>query len=251
MSDFENFVTSLVKQEYDKRELPATATTTTGQPATQAAPPIVLNIDGREVRYDNVESLNRDILGLREVVKGLNEKVNTNDYIATSGPAPYTEPAPKVDDDFDATFLFKAMEHNPKRAFEYGIEKATGVKPSEIKSRLDRAEQSEKVLEAYRFKEMHPDFPGGNAAVVVDRIRESMNLPFNAQSLEAAYSIAKERGFVQPLRYNPPQAAAPPPVPRGGGDVSPQIRQMAEDMTADQLEATIRKIEAGQITLPR
>jgi len=99
--------------------------------------------------------------------------------------------------DWSLEGFVQKMTTDPRDAFEMVLAHKLGVeKPfehlKEMAAQAKEVELIKKTLAVEQFKSLHPEFPIGHAgaANLLEKVREDLNLPFDARGLEAAYFMA-------------------------------------------------------------
>ena len=194
---FDDHLKELINSEFTKTE---------EQKTQDQARKIRIPLGDKEVEFNDEKDLasqlnstfgqiQQYVANLRSEVEQLKAQqtnvVRTDEDIVTQTP-PNT---------FDTKKYIQLMGEDPIKAqdymdsyryFEGKIEK-----PSQfIRDQLAEAAQLRQIVDVYRFKESNPEFPGGQAGDVLNKVREAMGLPLNYQGLEAAYSIARDKGIL-------------------------------------------------------
>jgi hypothetical protein len=187
-------------------------------PQPQGPQPWKVAVQGREYTFNSPQELSQALEAT------FNQFQNT---LASQQPAP-AAPLPQHADEtpkFDVERYIDTMKQNPIAAQEYldshRYFDGKVEKPSElIKNQLAQADQNARLLAVYQFKEAHPEYQGNQqAAGVINKLREELNLPFDFNGLEAAYALARQRNMIQvPAQYpngaqpgQPGQFQQPPP----------------------------------------
>lgn len=160
----------------------------------KAANPIKITINGNNMEFDSVEQLNENLTQAlssvgaeyKQMKERLTELENQRGQVVE-------DDAPVQDTGkFSQEKFLNLLKENPVDAFDYVDSFRYGVeKPSEyIKNNLKQSEEARQELEVNRWLQRHPEFPGGEYAPVLDKVRMQMNLPLTAQNLELAYQTA-------------------------------------------------------------
>lgn len=270
--NFEQQLNELVRQELEKQN----------QNKEGAEKPLKLNIGQQEYTFKDTSELSTQLTAVlgnyQQQLAAMQQQLQNGQpgsYV-TDDETPAQTPAPKL----DMKKYIEYLENDPVKAAEYvdSYRYFDGrvENPSEIiRERLARSAENERILAAYQFKDSHPEFPGGQQpTMVINKLREELNLPFTAEGLEAAYGVAINRGFLPnykmiqmqqqmqmqqqqqmqqngqqapnpyappPNNYNAMQRFAPPVVPQSGSVSSGGFNP--EDLSLDQLESILRKAD--------
>ena len=116
----------------------------------------------------------------------------------------------EAQDPFDEKEFVERMTKSPKDGLDYWLNQRVFDGKSEdpvadIKRNMTETELTKRTIAAYQFKENHAEFPGGpQAAQVIEKFRQDLNLPYDYNGIEAAYLMAINRGALP----NYPQLAA-------------------------------------------
>ena len=163
--------------------------------------PLEMNIAGQIYRYPNKAAMEA---ALNTFVGAVGTRMNELEQKATVGQAPPPEGSfvtgNEKQDTFDETQFVEKMTKSPKEGLDYWLNQRIFDGKSEdpvsdLKRTLTETELTKRTIAAYQFKENHPEFPGGQqAAQVIEQFRQSMNLPYDYNGIEAAYFIAMNRG---------------------------------------------------------
>lgn len=281
--DFNQFIKSAIAEELAKQN-------GGGSPATTDGQPLKLNLGGQTFEYKNLQELEQ---AMNTFATGAAQKINELQQVVSAPPPQNTQGSTVTDDTpvwSDQTFI-ETMSKSPKDGFQYALNQLLFDGKSEdpaadLRTFLEDNEKNKRVLGVYQFKESHPEYVGTpQAAQIIDKVREQMNMPYDAQGLEAAYLMAMNKGLL-PNYYQMAQMAQqqlqqqqqnggqqqqqfqqPPPFNpfAGGGNLNafnqnpylqappmmgrssgaPGLDMNVEDLSVDQLESILKK--AGQL----
>lgn len=177
----------------------------------ESAPqPFKLNIGGQEYTFNSPEEISQVVNNTLAAVGQKLQQLESSSQTAgqTNQPGSYVQSdedsVPKLTPEQHAEFLNK-MATNPIEAMEWLDGIRFGIKegrPSKvIKEKLAELDQFRAAQAVAAFKEMHPEWPGGQAAQVLDAYRQKLGLPFTAEGLSAAYASAQLNGVLPPWTF--------------------------------------------------
>lgn len=228
-------------------------------PEPPAPEPIKMTIGGQEFSFKDT----------KEVEEKFNAFVAQASQLAAQPPAPAKPQASVTGDDAPSFDFNTYTELMTQGKITDGFRHAMMAVP-EFRQTMEATRHMSAQLAAYQFKERHPELSSAPPQVgsVIEQVRQSLNLPFSADGLDAAYALATHRGMIpqtqtqtqqtqtQTQTQNPPPQAqnnpylgangqlAPPPTVSRSGDNSfgGYTEEALEAMTPAQLEALIRKL---------
>jgi hypothetical protein len=208
--------------------------------------PLKINLAGQDYSFNSVEemqaALNTALSSVAENQAVLLQQLKD----ANESQQEKTPNAPKLDQEKFLEMLTKdpiaAMEYVDE--FRYG---PTKVNPA-IQQELQRVQQLEAQLTAYRFINSHPEFENTDAnAATLRQIAGKLNLPLDFQGLESAYTVGRSYGFFNAtpqapqepsgrFQQNSTPVSAPPTVNRGGNSYTDSVvTSQLENLSLDQL----------------
>ena len=94
------------------------------------------------------------------------------------------------------------FQKSPKLAFEYALNQTVfGGKSDnavgDLRQAIEDSENVKKAIAAFQFRQTHPEFQGSQeVGAVLEKIHESMNLPYDSNGLEAAYLVGINKGLI-------------------------------------------------------
>lgn len=163
-----------------------------------------LNLGGQTYKYENKAAaeaaLNNFMGAVSNQMQDLTNKANTP---APVGEGSFVSGNEKQDwnESNDKQFV-ELMTKSPKEGLDYWLNQrifdGQSADPvADLKRTLTETENTKRTIAAYQFKENHPEFPGGQqAAQIIEKFRQDMNLPYDYNGIEAAYFIAMNRGAI-------------------------------------------------------
>lgn len=237
-----------------------------GSPAVDGTPqtgPLKLklpNAEGNLVEYtfENMEQLNA---GLAQTLN--NVRTTIAELQANQGQAVTSAPSVEKPAGFDKEEFVRIAGEDPQAGINYilqhGVLGGQGADAfGTLKQTINDVRDIKERLSVFQFREAHPEVGGPQVGPTLDKIREELGLSRdNPAAWEASLAVARERGILptrqQLAAYQQQQAAqqqqyAPvhSPIGRsyggayGGGDINPELANLAEGMDADTLEKFLR-----------
>jgi len=175
----------------------------TGNETTQSSP-LSVEINGQKITFNSPEELNQN---LQEALNSVgNEYRQMKQQLAEYQAGLNQNPGQTVDTDdsadtgkFSQARYIELLRDNALEAAEYVDSHRYGIKekPSEyIKQTLRQSEQLREESEVNRWIRLHPEFPGGEHAGKLDKVRQSLGLPMTAENLEVAYQRAIQTNVI-------------------------------------------------------
>lgn len=201
----DDVIKKLIEEEA-KKSAPQDDATNAAAQKTEPAQPMKINIAGQEYTFHDVneisQAVNATLAAAMEKVRQAEARSSQQDKANSAGSYVQSDDEiPSLTTEQHAEFLNK-MAKNPVEAMEYIDQIRFGIKetrPSKyIKERLSELEQYKMQNAVQGFKELHPEWPGGQAAQILDQYRTKLGLPFTAEGLSAAYASAQINGVLPP-----------------------------------------------------
>jgi len=159
----------------------------------KTANPIKITINGNNMEFESVEHLNENLTqALSQVGSEYKQMKERLAELEARGQVVEDDAPVQDTGKFSQEKFLNLLKENPVDAFDYVDSFRYGVeKPAEfIKQNLKNSEEARQELEVNRWLQRHPEFPGGEYAPILDKVRMQMNLPLTAQNLELAYQTA-------------------------------------------------------------
>jgi hypothetical protein len=217
-------------------------------PAQSAPEPMKVNIAGQEYEFKDAAELGQK----------MTEFVHRAQQMAQP-PAPQQIPQATVKGndapDFDYEHYSTLVTKDVPKGLEYGFKAAFGVDANQLKEKLAKIDELNNTLAVYQFRDRHPELAkmDPSAGQAIDHVRRTLNLPFNAEGLDAAYYYAQQRGMIKAPVQEIPQEKAPeqktpamlaptPHISRSGDTNQGYGIDDMENMSIEQLERLIGKM---------
>ena len=249
-------------------------------PVVPTAQPISVNIQGQTYTFkdqaDLEAQLNQVAIAQRQAIK-------------PPEPEPTRPAGTRVSDDNDSGFsneeYITLMNQDPRKAGKYLLSHlifdGKVENPEELlRETMIQQATTNRQLATYQFKDAYRDVPIEDPRVggTLEEVRKSLNLPFTAEGLEAAYMYSVGKGKLpdfrqiaynqqqqqqqQPTQPQPPQYQYPPqqqqqqqpynpyltapPAPgRSNSPSIPVTMEQIEDMPLEQHASLLRKLSAA------
>jgi hypothetical protein len=256
------------------RQVLAESSGTNAEPtaAVSTAQPISVNIQGQTYTFrdqaDLEAQLNQVALAQRQAIK-------------PPEPEPVKLTGSRVSGDEDSGFsneeYIRMMNEDPRKATKYALSHllfdGKVENPEELlRETMIQQATTNRQLATYQFKDAYRDVPIEDPRVggTLEEVRKSLNLPFTAEGLEAAYMYSVGKGRLPDFRqiaynqqqqaaqqqapqYQPPQQqqsynpylAAPPAPGRSNSPSIPVTMEQIEDMPIEQHASLLRKLSAA------
>lgn len=169
--------------------------------------PWTVDLGGDKLTFDSPEELSAN---LRQALAQVNAEVTRmkqeNEQLRQSQVEDnrYVSEDKESNRSFDMNHFISQMKENPVKAFDYvdSIRYGTENPTQYIKTRLKEAEEIRQENEVQKFLQAHPEFPGGQAAYILNQKREELGMPLTKAGLEAAYNQAIQEQKVPDYRMN-------------------------------------------------
>ena len=239
-------------------------------PPVQSAPAsIEVPVNGQTYKFDSPAQLGEAIQKVVQESQAAIQAAQAQAVQAAQLKPQAQEPPPGVNLE---TFV-ETLKQDPAEGIDLAMRTKYGVGFQDLVNAAQQMQQTQEVMVAGRFKELHPEFqPNPQNAAVLNQTAKYLGLPYTVDGLEAAYMMAVSRGAIRPdwtqvqggqggqqqpqqNQQQPPQhqgqgsisqyglggmagRVAPPPSlgGRGGAEPPPDLIAMAHQMTAPQLE---------------
>lgn len=121
-------------------------------------------------------------------IKEENERLK-NERLQTQNQPKYAESDEQnVTTKFNMDHFITQMKANPPEALDYATQ--FSPKQKELTEALKQFHEMKQEQEVGKWLQAHPEFPGGQAAYILNQVREELQQPMNKLGLEAAYNHA-------------------------------------------------------------
>ena len=174
-------------------------------PHTPSAQPFKMAIAGNEYTFNTPEEASAAMNNILEQQQKLRETQNPQGRKVTSDDQP----------EFNIDTYVNKMKENPVEAQEYVMSFSPTVKQMSQKQQEYEAviAQMQRESAVYQFKDTHPDYVASEQnAQAINGILSQYQIPWTAQGLDAAYTIALQRGLFKTEEAPAPPAYQPPPA---------------------------------------
>ena len=272
-------------QQFVRDEIQKAVATKPGDQQTQQqqtqATPVKLKLDGKEFTFNSEAERDSALQNFVEQQRQAQAQMQAQLQQLQTKPGKQVSGDDDKDNEpkFDFQTYVDKMAKDPLEAADYMDRARFGFNPvkqlKKLRKMEEKFEQQERLIAALQFKEAHPDYPANpQTAYVLEQIRSSMNLAFDADGLDAAYAIGVQRGLIQPVRQDTQETSpyadtvnnaptfgqpdnpyarapqnnwqspqAPPRVNRQAQDTGGDIVSNFENLSLEQMEQVIRQLE--------
>lgn len=203
--DSEALFRQLIQEELAKTQNPNPSNGNPNPaPATPAAQPMKLQIGSQVMEFQDPSQLQGTINQLVTEVVTDRARMQAQIEQLQQRSAPANQVSGSDAPNWDLNQFVDTMTKDPREAINLTLnhllfEGKSQNAAKELSERLQRAEGLEKALAAAQFKERHPEFARNATpqfADTIDQVRQYHNLPYDADGLEAAYTIAVNKGAI-------------------------------------------------------
>lgn len=139
--------------------------------------------------------VNQEVTRIRQEKDALQSQIQTQgQYVQSDADVTNTK--------FNMDHFINQMKADPVKAFDYIDSIRYGDEnPSKyIKDNLKELQAMKQEAEVQKFLQAHPEFPGGQAAHILNQTREELGQPMNKVGLEAAYNHAIQNNRMPDFR---------------------------------------------------
>lgn len=242
----QDFLREAIKQVLDEGKTPEA-------PPPAAPSKLKMNIAGQEYEFDSAEDAGRK---MTEFVHRASQM--------TQPPPPAAKPTATVSGndapEFNMDVYAEYMQNGKVTdGLDYWLKSNVGAGVKDLKEKLAKVDELNNTLAVYQFRDRHPEFAklDPSAGQAIEHVRKSLNLPFSAEGLDAAYFYAQQRGFVKapaqeqaapatPEPQKPNMLAPAPHISRSGDTNQGLSMDDMENMSIEQLEKTIGLLARGR-----
>lgn len=228
-----------------------------GLPQPTQAQPIVLNVGGQERTFADPTQAAAAFQQLQqERDAALRQAQEAAAYVQPQPQQASTEAAkPAVDMEKYLDLLSK----DPIAAADYVDQIRYGYNPVQTnQAALVKLIQVDRFQQSELFKSMNNDYEESNEnASAIQTVMQRNNYPWTAETLQAAWQIAKANGLAKltPVEETqqtqvPQNQYYAPSIGRGSGtyqEAIPDVISQAEKMSADELGALIQRLEKSGV----
>ena len=247
----------------------------------ESAKPIIVDLgNGQVATFNTQEELSNS---LKEALGHVNGEVTRlRQELEAARATPPTEGRYVTGDEdvnpdkFNMDKFVELFKSNTPEAFNY----VDQFREDKYKPTLRELEAMKQEYEAQKFIASHPEFPGGEYADKLEKLRQELNLPFNKVGLEAAYAHGissnvipdfklqfalqqQQQQFLQylqsqglpipgqtpqnnvtqqqPYIQSNQQVGGIPTLPRNGGQQSNTTVDQLENMSLEQIEKILKQ----------
>jgi len=215
-----------------------------------AASPIKINVFGHERSFSSPEDLGKAI-----------EKIvaDSQTAIAAAGAQrPVVVENPQAPPPIDMEEFVNRIQKDPVDAINYALHNKYGTTLEYLLDRAQRSEAVEGALVAMQFKEMTPDYlPTPQNGMVLEKVRQTLNVPYSVEGLGYAYNVARERRLLQertaeemqspevlnPRTPLPPSLSSTRSAPPNGTE---DLINLVEQMNANDAEKFVKQFYASR-----
>lgn len=241
----QDFLREAIKQVLDEGKTP--------EPIQAPPAKLKMNIAGQEYEFENAEDAGRK---MTEFVHRASQM--------TQAPPPAAKPTATVSGndapEFNMDVYAEYMQNGKVTdGLDYWLKSNVGAGVQDLKAKLAKVDELNNTLAVYQFRDRHPELSklDPTAGQAIEHVRKSLNLPFNAEGLDAAYFYARDRGFIKapvqetvpvpvPAEKTPNMLAPAPHISRSGDANQGLSMDDMENMSIEQLEKTIGLLARGR-----
>lgn len=173
---------------------------------TQTNTPWTVDLGSDKLTFNTPEELSAN---LRQALAQVNQEVSRirqekdalQSQIQTQGQYVQSD-ADVTNTKFNMDHFINQMKADPVKAFDYVDSIRYGDEnPSKfIKDNLKELQAMKQEAEVQKFLQAHPEFPGGQAAHILNQTREELNQPMTKVGLESAYNHAIQNNRIPDFR---------------------------------------------------
>ena len=242
----------------------ASSEASTANHVAPAAAPITVNIQGKQVTFQNQADLEAQL-------NATAVSLSAERAALQSAPQPAAQGGRVRDDNETPSFsndeFIKRMNEDPKTAINYALnhmmfDGQVDDAAALIRDTMINQAAQAKQISTYQFKDAYREVPLEDPRVntVLEATRKELGLPFSDKGLEAAYIYSVGKGRLRaiaaqnqqqqhpqqsPQKYQQPPNSylqGPPQTGRSGNSAAPVLVGDIEEMSVDQLGSLLNRL---------